>query len=246
MRKGDQNGQTFRIDRIRNPGCSLDKDTYNVVKKEFNYFDNYDGKNVFKISFSATTDSSSDDFFNLGYSLCSPGWIEQVFVHDGKNRKSDPFVNMDLVEDLMTEGTNARRCGLATVLTELCLIDPQLKDLYHGSGNKAMEILYNYPDQYNHVQEYCNSLMGMDMLARPKKAAHVYFRAALRRGYRRMLVLADGWKYFWTEDARRGYGMIEGLDKGNIGLFDADYECCCLDCGACDAWGNSWLFCKDV
>ena len=81
MRKGDQNGQTFRIDRIRNPGCSLDKDTYNVVKKEFNYFDNYDGKNVFKISFSATTDSSSDDFFNLGYSLCSPGWIEQVFVH---------------------------------------------------------------------------------------------------------------------------------------------------------------------
>ena len=52
MRKGDQNCQTFRIDRISNPSCRLkSEDTYNVVKKEFNYFDNYDGKNVFKLAF---------------------------------------------------------------------------------------------------------------------------------------------------------------------------------------------------
>ena len=82
--------------------------------------------------------------------------------------------------------------------------------------------------------------MAMDMAALPKKGAHAYFSAAIRQGYRRMLVLAnEQFYYFWTKDAQQKY-VTDGRDAGNIGLIE---ECCCVACG-CDAWGKKWWFWK--
>ena len=81
----------------------------------------------------------------------------------------------------------------------------------------------------------------MVMEATPSTGAYAYFSAALRTGYRRMLVLAnDKFYYFWVETAKRTYD-VQSEWSSTIGLIE---ECCCEAC-SCDAWGKNWLFCND-
>ena len=226
MRSGDENRETFKINRINHPKCPLTYDLYTIVKKEYNT----DSTN-FYVKFKAKLGD-----VHLGYSQCRPGWIEHVWIEEGA----------------LSKVKNARECGLATVLTSLCLIDTQLNYMYHvrfsflSTPNKAMTELSKYPGPYDDVQNYCKKLMGMDMWADPKKGAHAYFRAALRTGYRRMIIF-DGihHHYFWVQDAMQRY-ISMGEDSGNIGLLDG---CCCEACGLpfpCEAFGKHWYFCKDI
>ena len=95
----------------------------------------------------------------------------------------------------------------------------------------------------------------MLMTARPPKGAHGYFNAALRSGYRRMLVLANNkFHYFWVQTAKERFDSgpetilpnLPGLQRPKIGLIDE--ACCnegCEKC-SCDAWGKEWIFCKDI
>ena len=167
---------------------------------------------------------------------CSPGRIRDISVAD--------------------HPINAKNCGISSVLTQLCLIDPELNYLYHASRpNEALEFLGKYPEQHGLVQEYCKGLMGMLMTARPPKGAHGYFNAALRSGYRRMLVLANNkFHYFWVQTAKERFDSgpetilpnLPGLQRPKIGLIDE--ACCnegCEKC-SCDAWGKEWIFCKDI
>ena len=138
---------------------------------------------------------------------------------------------------------NARECGLGTVLTELCLIDPQLNYLFHiRLPSKAITILTDYPKQFDEVRKYCNALMGMDMVAIPMKGAHAYLNAALRLGYRRLLVLgATEFQYFGVKDVSDRF-VTEGERMGTIDLLD---ECGCVT-GQCYMWGKQWFFCNDI
>ena len=217
MRTGTGNSIRFRINKLRHPKCGLNHDFYTVVKDEATH----GGR--FTVDFRASIDG-----IQVAASTCSPGWIHNVDVDDGGR---------------MEHGINARDCGISTILTELCLMDPELNYLYHVSRpNRALEFLEEYPTQFEHVQEYCNGLMGMVMEATPSTGAYAYFSAALRTGYRRMLVLAnDKFYYFWVETARRRYNA-QGHWSSTIGLIE---ECCCEGC-SCDAWGKNWLFCRDV
>ena len=229
MSSGIENAETFRINRIRHPKCRLTRNLYTVVKEEHR------------------TDFSPDSFYikfvakigndELGFSTCSVGWIDQVSVEGGEQPFS-PWTN----QAPLGVGTSARECGLGTVLTELCLIDPQLNYLFHVTlPSKAITILTFYPKQFDDVREYCTALMGMDMMAVPMKGAHAYFNAALNKGYRRMIVLgATEFHYFWVEDVSRRY-VSEGQNRGTVALLD---ECGCVT-GQCYMWGKQWFFCKD-
>ena len=230
MRSGTENMQTFKIDRINHPKCRLTNDLYTIVKEEV-----ITRRKDFYVNFFAKIGD-----LDLGFSTCHPGWIDLVIVNEVIVKDSKNF--------------NARECGLATVLTELCLIDPELNYLFDTpikphrapKPNRAMTKLSDYPKPFDDVQTYCNALMGMLMGVEPKKGAHAYFSAALRAGYRRMIVF-DGttFHYFWVTDAQQRY-VNEGQDSGTIGLIDG---CCCEACGQtapCDTWGKDWYFCKDI
>ena len=242
MKSGPRNAQTFLIDMKKRFKCKLPVHEYIITKKEsFQEDSNYPDKKIRKrlfVNFYATMKYRSISI-NIGYATCTPGWVEQVFVND----------------EIMG-GLDARNCGISTVLTELCFIDPGLNKVRrYITANKAVAFLEKYPDQLTDVKRYCSQIMGMEMSARPLEGAYAYFSAALRTGYRRMVVLANGgFHSFWVEDAQRLY-VSEGAKRGKImdtggpRLID---ECCDAVMkvmhlrGECDSWGKEWFFCKDI
>ena len=221
--------QWFRIALERRPNCKLTTELYSVEKKE------QTNNGVFEVIFEATQNG-----VQIAESTCIPGFVKYVEV------AGPPKIMMP---GKIWKGLSARECGLSTVMTELCLIDPKLTRMYNfKKQNKALEELRDHPATLEHVTTYCRSLMAMQMSAKPRKGAHGYFSAARRTGYRRLLILANKeFYYFWTEDAQKLYD-----DSGNIGVPEV---CCCNNgedwdragsCNhGCDAAEKIWWFCKD-
>ena len=224
MRNGDH--EIFKINRAKHPNCQLKENMYHVKKVEDKQV--VLGKHSIIVVFTAAVGWISGENQKIGHSSCSLGWITDVEVEQW-----------------------ARGCGIATILTELCLIDPDINNLQERANtvqNKSIFMLGNYPVTLGHIRDYCNALIGMIMLARPLSGAHAYFNAALRQGYNRMLVFSQtgGLKihYLWVQDAKRLY-QSDGPWKGWIGN---EFEGCphCSSCGAIEAWRTEWFFCKDT
>ena len=113
---------TISLVRAKRPNCGLGIDTYEIIKredmdkndeKEVNFYA-IQGKELEELVEDDETKKiggEDDDVYNredryknqLGRITCKPGWIEYVRVND-----------------------NAQGCGLGTVLTEMCMIDPVL------------------------------------------------------------------------------------------------------------------------
>ena len=89
----------------------------------------------------------------------------------------------------------AQNCGIAKVLTTLCLID---KDLNGKHGNLATELktenealerfAEHFKKEYDWVTLKCKSLWALLMLANPKSGGFAYFNAALDSGFQMMFV----------------------------------------------------------
>ena len=177
------------------------------------------------VLFTASVGWISGENKMVATSSCSPGWIGSVDV--------EPF---------------ARGCGISTVLTELCMIDPAINRLEHAKNsvsNKALSMLVNYPVDASYVKYYCKKFIGMIMTARQASGPHAYFNAALRHGYNRMLILS-GYQlhYLWVQDAKRLYQSDPNSQwYGWIGN-----ECQgCPHCGNCiETFKKEWFFCKDT
>ena len=148
--------------------CTLEENKFKVTKvKEDDQFVFYaiTGENFHRLP--------SDDFENqIGLAECKIGWIEHVFVEP-----------------------RARNCGVSTVLTELCMIDPELSGNSQDSENLVYENInrgLERNDEMAQAEEYlrsnCNSLMGLLMIANPLSGAFGYFNAAKRRNYHLMVV----------------------------------------------------------
>ena len=177
------------------------------------------------VLFTASVGWISSENQMVGISACSPGWINSVDV--------EPF---------------ARGCGISTILTELCMIDPDINRLDQAENsipNKALSMLINYPVDASYVKHYCKKFIGMIMVAKQASGPHAYFNAALRQGYDRMLILS-GYQlhYLWVQDAKRLYQSNPSSQwQGWIGN-----ECQgCPHCGNCiEAFKKEWFFCKDT
>ena len=164
----------------------------------------------------------------IGRAECDVGWIHKVDVK--------PM---------------ARNCGIATVLTELCLIDPTLKE------NRNENLVFDHleainSDQSRGIQEEIrqNCLGGlMGLLMKPSEgleAGFTYLSAADRMGYQFMVVqfynpqpetpetpCDPKFKAYKTADAKTLYdgntGRIEDTDGGSEGSgFRAKWYFCTM------------------
>ena len=148
----------------------------------------------------------------LGFIKCRKGYIEKVWVNSEK------------------EENPARGCGIAPVFTSLCMVDPELNfladdaelgDFFHGK----------YATEYvRAIKKDCRTFMGLFMVADPLTGAYAYFSAAIKSGYKKMLIFDFGdlkpvWMYI--EDAKKEYDASTGM------------------IGKTMAKSNDWWFCNE-
>ena len=171
----------------------------------------------------------------IAYIKCSHGWIYQLEVFDQSLGEVGPF------ED-------PKRCGIGIVLTELCLIDPQINDL--KEGNRAFDYLEDQQTAYDFVMKYCQKLVGLKMAAEtigpiPRSGGHTYLTAAIRMRYDRLLINTGDCddhsygppdpnpvKFYEPKIAKDNYVSV----TGNINA--------CGRNGRCEAYKQSWFFCS--
>ena len=167
---------------------------------------------------------------------CGPGWIYNLDVFDDARLTVKNEQDMSNVDSIV----NARKCGIGVVLTELCLLDP---DIYafdeHNWGRKLLN------DHGITVHQDSRKLVGLAMAATPPGDGHVYFSSAIRTGYERLLVEKyclpslpgeeEGYQYitYETRVARQNFDS-----SGEIGPCSGNERC--------NAWLKNWYFCDDT
>ena len=239
---------TYSVIKSKKKQCGLflnseeDITTYKVMMIEKEFGEIYSNYYVIPgaMDFERIKDPEIEEFHiqqryanQIGYAVCSPGWIQKIWVNSGR---------IDDEEDTDVR-INARQCGIASVLAELCLIDPKLNEA--TDLNKVFEMLkeadYEDIDARNtQLKSNCNHLMGLEMSAKPKIAAFGYFNAAIRAKYLSLVVQE---RYHETKDelsfniysttiAKENYNAETGM----IGECDENEEC-----NGMDAY---WYFCK--
>ena len=160
----------------------------------------------------------------IGYATCKYGWIDFVFVH-----------------------VSARGCGLGTILSELCMIDPDLnsntpenlvfKRLRRGGRTDEKQ------HAISHLENNCHALIGLHNVAQPVDGKHLgsyaYFSAAMRMGYQYMVVqhydrtlqrCGNNVKFYEVENAKSLYNQHTGRINDAEG---SGYEA-------------KWYFCREL
>ena len=175
----------------------------------------------------------------LAYITCLHGWITQLTVFD----KS---LGMKYEGPMKFYGNeDPRGCGIGIVLTELCLIDPEVNNMKldkdkrgNEIGNKALRILKQ--DMKERTNKNCYKLVGLTMAANPKQAGHVYFSAAINMDYNKMVVVLDrGW-----EKTNVKYNIYDTRVAKQNYKPNGDIDSCC-GYEKCHAYSRSWIFCAD-
>jgi hypothetical protein len=173
---------SYNLDKTKYKDCALKKDTYSVRKESHGS----------SWVFYATTDPNfypriSDSFDKkyedqIGYGWCLRGWIKKVEIN------ASPI--------------NARGCGISTILSQLCMVDPDINDM--GEGNEALKILASnlFSAERKIFVETCKELIGLTMAANPKTGAYAYFSAAIATGFSKMMIQhKKGWdRYVFYPD----------------------------------------------
>ena len=164
---------------------------------------------------------------------CSHGFIDDLMVFEESLGDVQPTVD-------------ARRCGIGTVLTELCLIDPDVN--IPNPGNMALDILSTNPHakhEFEMVNNKCQKLVGLMMAAEvtnaefPHAGGRTYFTAAINMRYR-MLVIDST---FYSDESRNALSVYDvKTAKENYDIRTGNINPCCNH-GICDAHQSYWLFC---
>ena len=239
--------EIITFQRKQGPNCKL-KHKYVAVMKtsKFDMPDESDGLGGLRTTFTFyakrgrfhtfTERPNSRPYFSLheqryenqiAIIRCSPGWIHQLIV----------FQNAMLREENGTTGqyfevpVNAQGCGIGVILTELCLIDQEIYTV--NERNRADNLLTAAGTT---IHQSCEKLVGLNMAAVPPSKGHVYFSAAMRRDYTRLLIdqtCAKEVRFnaYETALARQKYDDITGEIEE------------CAGYGKCQAYRRNWYFC---
>ena len=221
--------QEFHINKDINTQCQLSPAKY-FVKKQIDeedenefvfYVARYDA--VIETRFSTTSpDFPTTGEGNIGVAQCTPGMIDLVDV----------------------EGL-ARRCGIAKVLSALCMLDPKIHLM--EEGNNALWRLDQHSDNEHIVfLRKCVRLVALVNEAVPYAGAFAYLKAAQHSGLQYLVVHR---RSIQSEKPKR--------KKGCYGEFLAPYEVNHIlttnlfkgDTGqiediAGSGRGATWYFCK--
>ena len=157
----------------------------------------------------------------IGSIQCMHGWIEELLIAPSDESPEE----------------NPLRCGIGTVLTELCLIDPDIGA--RREGNRAERYLRGF-HELPMIQRHCDRLVGLVMAAEPIGGGHTYFTAAINMRY--FVVIVEH-----CEDDQHPidiYPTQEAKEKYNTTTGNIDEYC---DRGinprGCRAYGSTWYFC---
>ena len=213
---GPENAATFAINKLKHPDCKLGSGlatTYRVMKMRTRVMAGRSSLQFFAIHGTAIFTKNP----GLG------NYIGQVAIANCKNGRID-LVNVN------KRNPDARQCGIATVLTELCLLDPEIHE--RGERNAAYKLL-----QKTQLEVNCIQMVGLQMIAKPLTGAHTYFSAAINTGFNKLVVFprfSGIYSIYDTVVAKQNY-------DGETGFI----EICCENNGRCYANGGEWIFCKE-
>ena len=182
----------------------------------------------------------------IAFIKCFHGWIDDLRVFDESLGDEEPTVD-------------ARRCGIGTVLSELCLIDPEIYDPKPSDRaiqpNMALDELknkYHATNEFEMVTKNCVKLVGLKMAARiedpeqRRAGGHAYLTAAINMRYEMLLVEAgritgsettysdqnrNALNVYHPETAKENYDSRTGIIK----------PCCGRD--MCVGYQSNWFFC---
>ena len=162
----------------------------------------------------------------IGYIYCKIGFIEKVWVNGDKDPQP------------------ARRCGMATVFSTLCMMDEEvnLHDELKSNGVPGeIQDFFNYNQPLQQfIKKECKRFVGLEMLVEPLRGSHPYslayacFSAAIKSGYNKIFMRNNGahvtdelTDYIWrnTDDAKAKYDATTGNVGGVVGK------------------GKNWWFC---
>jgi hypothetical protein len=166
---------------------------------------------------------------------CTPGFIEGLEVFEKSLEPQGMLSFPPAWPGVRRNVENSRGCGIGIVLSELCLIDPELNNIY--SENKAKKQLLDYKDKegYELVSTNCVKLVGLVMASTPIGAAHVYFSAAIRMGYGKLVIAQPKrLNIYETSVARKNFNTETGI-----------IQACCEEKDDCSAHWRSWYFCEE-
>ena len=236
-------GETMTFRRKLSTGCTLSRTHFTVLKTSGRHFKPHSGPlfTFYAIlgrfnAFNETPPPRAGlrKYQNqIAYIRCSPGWIHNLEVFDDallkKQNNQGQWVDVK---------ANAQGCGIGVVLTELCLIDPAI--FIQNEQNLATRFL----NEFTVLHEDCCKLVGLDMSADPPSGGHVYFSAALRMDYPKLVIelpcrnpgidIPLRFNIYDTIVARQNY-RTEG--------FTAEIQAC-GGYERCDAYMRHWYFCR--
>ena len=181
--------QSFKIDYEKRENCKLvDKNNERIVK--YYVKKTKEGQNDWYFTASIHKEFTGENRREwwLGHSNCRNAVIEEVVVSGN--------------DDSVLKRLMARRCGIGTILTALCMIDKDANpgddialDLdIHFSGNGLSDSKVN--EVIEQVKEDCKKVVGLQMSA-DQGAGNVYFQAAMMTGYLRMILFDSVEKHEW-------------------------------------------------
>ena len=166
----------------------------------------------------------------IAFIECRHGWINYLTTFEQSLGTNGPI-------------EYPRNCGIGTVLTELCLIDPDLN--VRRQGNEARLLLEGYPE-FDMIEQNCDKLMGLSMEVDDITTGYVYFTAAINMGYMNLIIdekdkVRKGNKIKWKSEGLKIYPTK--VAKQNFDTASGAILPCC-DNPRCNAHGNIWFFCK--
>ena len=192
--------QSKKIVKDKDKRCNLEANKFKVIKVKED-----DQINFYAVTGDTFVKLPSDDYENqIGSAECKVGWIESVFVEP-----------------------KARNCGLASILTQLCMIDPGLTKNRKEDKHLVYEHLKRGLSRNDgdvqgvekHLRSHCHGLIGLLMEATPLEGAYAYFSAAERLKYQYMVVhfydqkiyqCGGRFKFYEVERAKNLYNSNTG------------------------------------
>ena len=208
----------FGIDKNKKTDCELPEDIYRVMKVKQRSGTDFE-TNFYAIKnkeFVRDSTRYQEKWYKgqIAYITCSHGLIDYI----------------DVNEDLRP---NARNCGIGTVLTELCFIDPEFYEV-NDDNYSLKRIPVDGQHIRTQIKNECSRFIGLE-LREEEVGAYAFFSAAIRSGYTRLLIYDDRclntelkYKFFDVEVARSAYIKETGY-IGTTPAFELD-----------------WLFCKRI
>ena len=177
-------------------------------------------------------------------------------------KADDVFINCDdgYIDKLQTRGI-AENCGIGKILMQLCLNENEIHNVANNDKNGALNQIDKYITDCNKkescneiaqaeiaqleklrewIPTHCSKLILLEMQAKPRSTAHVYFNSAKAAGFKKMFMIDHVWLWYepvnfypkkgpcpvkmlqkrYSED---GY-MVDGKEKTLV-------------------WGMNWFFC---